>query len=387
MLLVTRAEPQRPSGGDLYNRWLLEALRVAGIAAYRWDIGPDLAASSDTLGLKLGDLQKGSCAWASAGWWVLVDGILQTSHLEALHAWGKRWGLGVQSKVARSAVQGVEISLWLLNHVPATRLHAEGVDRLQAAEASLAPMWHAVLWTSPHARRDGLPLLPHQVAWVLPPGKIPDKPDKPGSDTALRGATDFKLQERQPNSKPQRWMLVVGGAAPHKQIGRLVEVFSQLSYDVGWGLRWVGAPNDMNALHCAGKAPAVGYRGVDRHRLWQHMQAADLVCIPSRYESFGLTALEALHVGVPVLASVGCGVDAWLRFFIDSWALPCLDTCAASGGLKAASARLQRCLEQVEEHLPRLSRHARLRGEAWPSWQEQLRKVPPLWRLRRQISA
>lgn len=42
--------------------------------------------------------------------------------------------------------------------------------------------------------------------------------------------------------------------------------------------------------------------------LLTHVAAADLVCIPSHYEGFGLTALEAMALGRPVIASTAGGL-------------------------------------------------------------------------------
>ena len=70
-------------------------------------------------------------------------------------------------------------------------------------------------------------------------------------------------------------------------------------------------------------AEAIATRGMAEHfrligsqpqnRLPLYYAAADVVAVPSRYESFGLVAVEALACGVPVVASRAGG----LRYTVD----------------------------------------------------------------------
>jgi glycosyltransferase involved in cell wall biosynthesis/8-oxo-dGTP pyrophosphatase MutT (NUDIX family) len=52
---------------------------------------------------------------------------------------------------------------------------------------------------------------------------------------------------------------------------------------------------------------------IDRTRLVEHYRAADVYLASSRYESFGIAALEGRTVGLPVLALAGSGAEDFVR--------------------------------------------------------------------------
>jgi glycosyltransferase involved in cell wall biosynthesis len=56
---------------------------------------------------------------------------------------------------------------------------------------------------------------------------------------------------------------------------------------------------------------------IDRHQLLEHYRAADLYLASSRYESFGIAALEGRTVGLPVLALRGSGAEDFVTDGVD----------------------------------------------------------------------
>ena len=68
---------------------------------------------------------------------------------------------------------------------------------------------------------------------------------------------------------------------------------------------------DLDERGIAANFRLVGSQPQDRLPLYY--AAADVVAVPSRYESFGLVAVEALACGAPVVASRAGG----LRFTIE----------------------------------------------------------------------
>ena len=128
----------------------------------------------------------------------------------------------------------------------------------------------------------------------------------------------------------ERVVLFVGRIDPIKGIETLVEAAAILCADprldplptfvlVGGDLDAAGAPVGPLAAVAAevealGLGPRFRFVGSQPQRhLPRFFSAADVVAVPSRYESFGLVAVEALAAGTPVVASRAGG----LKFTID----------------------------------------------------------------------
>lgn len=70
----------------------------------------------------------------------------------------------------------------------------------------------------------------------------------------------------------------------------------------------------------------VSITGPLAHRqLLDVVQAADLVVVPSRFEGFGLTALEAMALGRPVLATTAGGLPEVIEHGASGWLVPAQD--------------------------------------------------------------
>lgn len=111
-------------------------------------------------------------------------------------------------------------------------------------------------------------------------------------------------------------LLYVGRFAPVKGAGRLLEALARLGPRPGLRLLLVGgdgpASPEARALEerarALGLAGSVWFRGrVDQGLMPSLYAVADLLVVPSHYESFGLATLEALACGTPV-ASTRVGV-------------------------------------------------------------------------------
>ncbi len=51
---------------------------------------------------------------------------------------------------------------------------------------------------------------------------------------------------------------------------------------------------------------------LDRNEFLDQLRASYIVVIPSRYESFSMTALEAMAAGIPIIITTGCGISSRL---------------------------------------------------------------------------
>lgn len=130
----------------------------------------------------------------------------------------------------------------------------------------------------------GLPAAPHKL--VLLVGRI--EPLK-GIDALIRAIA--LLGERRPAWRGQLSAVVVGGGADHEPA------------------QWNTEQRRLDALRTElGVRDAVHFVGArDQDQLPLFYSAADVVTMPSHYESFGMAALEGLACGRPVVATSAGG--------------------------------------------------------------------------------
>jgi D-inositol-3-phosphate glycosyltransferase len=119
-----------------------------------------------------------------------------------------------------------------------------------------------------------------------------------------------------------RILLFVGRFAPIKGIDRLISAMASLKHRDDVRLILVGGdgPDAPETLRFKEQVRALGIGGnvdfagrVPQEDLSAHYAAADVLVIPSYYESFGLVVLEALACGTPVLAAPVGVVEELLR--------------------------------------------------------------------------
>ncbi|MCU0604370.1 MAG: glycosyltransferase [Desulfobacterales bacterium] len=107
-------------------------------------------------------------------------------------------------------------------------------------------------------------------------------------------------------------VLYVGRLAPEKGLDRLIRAVARLTHVPALRLIVVGGDGERDAAQrrMAALAGSLGIDGrvafkgrVEQHELPHYYSAADLLALPSAYESFGMVALEALACGTPVAAT------------------------------------------------------------------------------------
>jgi glycosyltransferase involved in cell wall biosynthesis len=125
-------------------------------------------------------------------------------------------------------------------------------------------------------------------------------------------AAEFFAVRRPP--RPQngaRLILYVGRCDPYKNLTGLVDIFAEVRkrYSGDVRLRIVGAPDPrypepQRHAQELGLMPWIEWSGHRNGReLAEAYAAADVFVLPSRYEGFGLTVLEAMACGTPVVCS------------------------------------------------------------------------------------
>ncbi|UCD36210.1 MAG: glycosyltransferase [Nitrospiraceae bacterium] len=117
-------------------------------------------------------------------------------------------------------------------------------------------------------------------------------------------------------------ILFVGRLAPIKGLDRLLAAVACLHHVRGLKLIVAGGDDTdghtpekfRNLARRLGAAGAVTFAGrVDHDELSVYYSAADVLALPSYYESFGLVALEALACGTPVVAAPVGAVESIIK--------------------------------------------------------------------------
>ena len=130
----------------------------------------------------------------------------------------------------------------------------------------------------------------------------------------------------------------VSNFRPVKRVLDVVRTFAAIRSKLPAKLVMVGDGQDVSEAraltHTLGLHEDVTFLG--RHdAINSILPCADLFLLPSAHESFGLAALEALACGVPVISTLGSGVEEVVRSGVDGFLLPVGDVQAmADAGLK-----------------------------------------------------
>lgn len=268
-------DPALPSGGNAYDRRICLGLRASG-----WEVRELAVAGSwprpspadrDSLARTLAAVPNGAA--------VLIDGLV---------------ACGVPDILAAPASR---LPLVVLVHLPlgdelgaAPELAAREREALRLAGAVVATSnWSAGRLVAGHG-------LAPELVHVVPPGVDP-APLAAGTDGASR-------------------LLCVGSVTPTKGQDQLVSALAEMPGEP-WQCDLVG-PLGRRPEFVASVRAAIGRNGLaDRLRLTgprigaqmaEAFDAADLLVLPSRVESYGMVATEALARGIPVLAADVGGV-------------------------------------------------------------------------------
>ena len=122
-------------------------------------------------------------------------------------------------------------------------------------------------------------------------------------------------------SEGRKTLLSVARLVPRKQIARLVDAFSAIAEDMAdWDLEIVGDGPEMAALQSKACAAGVAHR----IRFVGHVddpgpyyQAAQLFTLPSKFEAFPMSTLEAMAYGLPVVGFRTCnGVNVQVEHHV-----------------------------------------------------------------------
>lgn len=155
-----------------------------------------------------------------------------------------------------------------------------------------------IITVSESTRRDVLRELRIDPGWQSRVVSIPE-----AADSAFRPPANPKTRAR-----PR--ILYVGRRDPYKNLTGLIEAFAQVrARGIDATLRVIGAedrryPEAPRLAIELGVNDHIEWAGyVPDHKLPEHYQDSDVFVLASKYEGFGLTILEAMASGTPVICS------------------------------------------------------------------------------------
>ena len=250
-------DPARPSGGNVYDRRVADGLRARG-----HDVVEHLTsrAGLDTV-----------LASVPGGATVVVDGLL---------------GCFAPRPLERQAAR---LRLVVLAHMCFAEVAPDAADDEGRALLAADRVVTVSRWTCDRLLAR-YPLDPARVTVAVP-----------GADPApVRTATPGGSR-----------LLAVGAVTRAKGVDVLVDALRRVA-DLPWSCRWVGAtglePAFSAVVRAAAPPPFRLLGPLPGDALAREYAVADLVVVPTRSESFGIVAVEALAHGTPVLASDVGGV-------------------------------------------------------------------------------
>ncbi len=269
-------DPGQPSGGNRYDRRVSDALRASGVGLREHAIVGDWPApgehAKDALAAVVADIPNDAA--------VLIDGLIASAVPEVLVPHARR------------------LTLVVLVHLPLGYRPDRDPAIVRARECDVLSAASGIVVTSLWTRRwllDNYAIAPQRIH-VAPPGNDPA--------AVAVGTPDGGA------------LLCVAAVVPHKGHDVMIAALAELARE-SWRLVIIGSlDRDHDFVERVRRQAAasaiddrIDFRGArtaaDVERAYA---AADLVVLPSHFETYGMVVTEALSHGVPVLATEVGGI-------------------------------------------------------------------------------
>lgn len=267
---------------------------------------------------------------------------------DAIHAhyWLSGWAGHLLGRYIDAPLVLMFHTLAHLKNAVAQDEHRETTLRLQV-ERRLVDLADAIISANPDEREEMIRRL------GADPARIHTVP--PGVDLERFRPADGHAARHRLGLPEGPLVLFVGRIDPVKGIDTLFDAFRRLVHDHEWdgpaprlvfvgGLIQIddhGSTMDADLQRLAARAEALGlsdyvlFHGAQpRERLPLYYNAVDVCAVPSRYESFGLVAVEAMACGTPIVASRVGGLRFTIEDDVSGLLVPHSDPAALAAALR-----------------------------------------------------
>jgi glycosyltransferase involved in cell wall biosynthesis len=155
------------------------------------------------------------------------------------------------------------------------------------------------------------------LAVGVPPGKISLIPNGMDPPEELERVGEGDFRRRYGIGKHETLFLFLGRIDPNKGVGLLIRAFARL-HDCS-RLAIVGPDEGTRReferlVAKSGMGGSVFFTGpLYAEEKWSAFTDADVYVLPSVHENFGMTVLEAMTCGTPVILTEGCGIASQIK--------------------------------------------------------------------------
>jgi glycosyltransferase involved in cell wall biosynthesis len=196
----------------------------------------------------------------------------------------------------------------------------------------------------------------------------------PGKDLLTTGMLHNEIAFRCKRLHPVR-IIFAGNLIPRKGLIFAVQALAKVK-DLSWTFEIIGDPETdtsytshlRNTVNNLGLADRVLFHGrLEPAALFEHFQRSQVLLSPAQYEGFGITYVEAMSCGLPVIAlNIGAAPEVIADGITGMLVLP--------GDVEGLAGCIRRIITD-QELLEKMSMAARERFNQFPTWSESMESI------------
>lgn len=355
----------RPTGGNLYDREISEALHRRGARVFVRQFHPGRLRAETVRGLPPGD----------------TDAVVQDAWLHALFR--------PLNRLRRLRPRRPPL-IALVHHLASDERERPEGERAALRQAETAYLGTVDAVISPSRASANAAL--GRRGRPAPSAVVPPGGDRVGgAPLPERMPTDEEIAARAREPGPLR-VLFLGGLTRRK---RLHELLRAVERTPGVTLSVVGGgeAEPEYAASARKRAAALGGRveiegPLGGGALAARLRRAQILAVPSTHEGFGMVYLEAFAFGLPVIAAASGGAGEFVREGENGWLVGSAragesgESGDSSGEDRAVGEIAERLREAAEsrEKISAMGLRAAAAHRAWPSWEDAAARVEDLVR-------